>query len=86
MLELLNLRQRLSFPDLKFLAKTEAIKLDITHTRCDDSGSWVRIKRTLYVIILTLSHCSVDYSVVNPEQKWKILKLQSRFAFWGECT
>ncbi|KAJ9659597.1 hypothetical protein H2198_003010 [Neophaeococcomyces mojaviensis] len=25
----------------------------------------------------------VDYSVVNPDDKWKILKTQSRFAFWA---
>ncbi|KFX99389.1 hypothetical protein O988_03889 [Pseudogymnoascus sp. VKM F-3808] len=25
----------------------------------------------------------VDFSVVNPEQKWKILRSQSRFAFWA---
>jgi hypothetical protein len=25
----------------------------------------------------------VDYSVVDPTKKWKILKTQSRFALWG---
>ncbi|KAG9254735.1 general substrate transporter [Emericellopsis atlantica] len=31
---------------------------------------------------MTLIH-GVDYSVVNPDNKWKILKSQSRFALWA---
>ncbi|KAF5675583.1 major facilitator superfamily transporter [Fusarium denticulatum] len=31
---------------------------------------------------MTLIH-GVDYSVVNPDNKWKILRSQSRFAFWA---
>lgn len=26
----------------------------------------------------------IDYSVVNPDNKWKILRSQSRFALWGK--
>jgi hypothetical protein len=29
-------------------------------------------------------HHRVDYSIVNPDNKWKILKSQSRFAMWCE--
>ncbi|KAB5570029.1 general substrate transporter [Coniochaeta sp. 2T2.1] len=32
---------------------------------------------------MTLLIHGVDYSVVNPDNKWKILKSQSRFAMWG---